>query len=81
MSLYGIDNTVDEAMILISQRIVTKGAKQHGNLSMKKTIPRVSSCKSGAAFSKASLKTKKKKEPRSSIEALLKRLHSGTNSN
>ena len=50
MSLYGIDNTVDEAKDPYFKELLDKGASEHGNLSMKKTIPRVSSFKSGAYF-------------------------------
>ena len=73
MSLYGIDNTVDEARILISKNCWTRVPKEHGNLSMKKTIPRVGSFKSGAKL----LASLKQKGARSSIEALLKRVHQG----
>ena len=58
MSLYGIDNTVDEAKDPYFKDCWTRVPSEHGNLSMKKTIPRVSSFKSGAKLL-ASLKQKK----------------------
>ena len=59
MSLYGIDNKVDEAKGSLFQRNCwTRVPREHGNLLMKKTIPRVSSFKSGAKLL-ASLKQKK----------------------
>ncbi len=48
MSLYGIDNTVDEAKDPYFKELLDKGAKRAWESTMKKTIPRVSSFQSGA---------------------------------
>ena len=75
MSLYGIDNTVDEAKDPYFKELLDKGAKRAWEFIDEENYTRVSSFKSGAKLL-ASLKTKK--GARSSIEALLKTGSSGT---
>ena len=74
MSLYGIDNTVDEAKDLYFKELLDKGAKRAWEFMDEENYTQSEFVQE---WRQAFSKFKTKKGARSSIEALLKRVHQG----